>query len=365
MGTTSTTLSTMPTPNPPHTTGFGLLGMTWRPVVTPDEQAFAAMKTAIANGATIWSSSSIYGIAPEEPTAGLALLHRYFSKYPDDADKVTLFIRACCDGKTLAPLCDRDSVRASVEECNRVLGGVKKMDIFGPARIDPNVPVEETVGALKELVEDGQIGAVGLSEVGEPSIRRAQAVCPISVVEIEFSLWSTEMLINGVAAAYKELDIPILTYAPLGYGFLTARSRNWKIFPRVIFAICLVVFSQRYQCLFHPLIVCKPQLLHTDHFSTKNFPKNLELVDKVNEFSKRRGVTPAQLALAWIRAHSNTAGCGVIISIPGATAASRVEENSKLVPLSAEEKEQLDSILRSFNIHGERQIPGMESILWT
>ena len=89
------------------------------------------------------------------------------------------------------------------------------------------------------------------------------------------------------------------------------------------------------------------------------------MVDKVNEFSKRRGVTPAQLALAWIRAHSNTAGCGVIIPIPGAAAASRVEENSKVVPLSAEKKEQLDSLLRSFNIYGERQIPGMESILWT
>lgn len=222
----------MPIPNPPPTTGFGLLGMTWRPVATPDEQAFGAMKTAIANGATIWSSSSIYGLAPEELIAGLALLHRYFSKYPDDTDKVTLFIRAGCDGKTLAPLCDQDSVRASVEECNRVLGGVKKMDIFGPARIDPNVPVEETVGALKELVEDGQIGAVGLSEVGEPSIRRAQAVCPISVVEIEFSLWSTEMLTNWVAAACKELDIPILTYAPLGYGFLTGQVKKLEDIPK-------------------------------------------------------------------------------------------------------------------------------------
>ena len=80
------------------------------------------------------------------------------------------------------------------------------------------------------------------------------------------------------------------------------------------------------------------------------------MVDKVNELSKRSGVTPAQLALTWIRAHSNTAGCGVIIPIPGATAASRVEENRKVVPLSAEEKEQLDNILKSFNIHGERQI---------
>lgn len=222
----------MALPQPLPATGFGLLGMTWRPVVTPDEQAFAAMKTAIASGATIWSSSSIYGMAPEEPTAGLALLRRYFEKYPEDADKVTLFIRACCNGKSLTPLCDRAGVRASVEECNRILGGVKKMDIFGPARIDPNVPVEETLGALKELVEEGQIGAVGLSEVGEPSIRRAYAVCPISAVEIEFSLWSTEMLTNGVATTCKELDIPILTYAPLGYGFLTGQVKKLEDIPK-------------------------------------------------------------------------------------------------------------------------------------
>ena len=98
--------------------------------------------------------------------------------------------------------------------------------------MDSNVPVEETVGALKELVEEGRIGAVGLSEVGESSIRRAQAVCPINVVEIEFSLWSTEMLTNGIAAACKELDIPILTYSPLGYGFLTGQVKTLNDIPK-------------------------------------------------------------------------------------------------------------------------------------
>lgn len=87
-------------------------------------------------------------------------------------------------------------------------------------------------------------------------------------------------------------------------------------------------------------------------------------MDKVNEFAKRRGVTPAQLALAWIRAHSNTGICGTIIPIPGATAASRVEENCTAIPLAAEEKEQLDAILKSFDVLGERQIVGLSSELW-
>ncbi|OJZ81960.1 hypothetical protein ASPFODRAFT_84875 [Aspergillus luchuensis CBS 106.47] len=308
----------MPLPKPLPITGFGLLGMTWRPSPTPDEQAFSAMKAAIFHGATIWSSSSVYGMPPQPPTAGLHLLRRYFDKYPEDAKKVTLFIRACSDPATLSPTCTRAGVRASFDECRNVLGDSKKIDIFGPARMDKNVPVEETLGALHDLMDEGLIGGVGLSEVSATTIRKAHAVCPLSVVEVEFSLWSTDILENGVTEACKELDVPILTYAPLGYGFLTGQ----------------------------------------------NFPKNLELVDKINDFAKQRGVTPAQLALAWIRAHSNSGPCGTIIPIPGATAASRVEENCTVVPLAAKEKEQLDVILKSFDVVGERQVVGMSSELW-
>ncbi len=149
------------------------------------------------------------------PTAGLSLLRRYFQKYPEDAAKVTLFIRGCFDLTTTAPACTRAGVRASWEECSRILSGIKSIDVFGPARMDPNVPVEETIDALKELRDEGKIGAVGLSEVRAETIRRASAVCPVKFAEIEFSLWSTEMLDNGVAAAAKECNVVILSYAPL------------------------------------------------------------------------------------------------------------------------------------------------------
>lgn len=217
---------------PRNDTGFGLLGMTWRPEAVPDEQAFSAMKAAIANGAKIWSTSSIYGMPPEPPTAGLLLLRRYFEKHPNDAAKVTLFIRACFDSSTFSPKCTRPDVRASAEECIMALGGAKQIDIFGPARIDQNVPLEETLGTLKELVDEGKIGAVGLSEVGALTIKKANAIYPLSVVEVEFSLWSPEILTNGVATTCKELDIPILTYAPLGYGFLTGQVTNLEDIPK-------------------------------------------------------------------------------------------------------------------------------------
>ncbi|KAE8167556.1 NADP-dependent oxidoreductase domain-containing protein [Aspergillus tamarii] len=323
-------------------TGFGLLGMTWRPSKTPDEQAFAAMKAAIAGGAILWSSASTYGMPPEPPTAGLWLLRRYFEKYPEDAPKVTLFVRACFDAATLTPRNTREGVRSSFIECNEILAGVKKMDIFGPARMDRNVPLEETVRALKELVDEGHIGAVGLSEVGATTIRRAAAVCHITAVEIEFSLWSTEMLTNGVAEACKEHGVMILAYAPLGYGFLTGHVTKLEDIPQ-------------------------GDIRHLfGRFQPENFHKNLELVEKVNAFAKQRGVTSAQLALAWIRAHSNTDNCGTIIPIPGATAQSRVEENCQVVEISVEEKNRLDEIIKSIEVVGERQIVGMsDEHLWT
>ncbi|KXX75852.1 Pyridoxal reductase [Madurella mycetomatis] len=324
----------------PHT-AFGLLGFTWRSKRVPDGEAFPAMKAAIEHGATIWSSSSIYGNPPDPPTAGLELLRRYFTRYPEDASKVELFIRACFDAPTFTAKCTRADVRASWEECNRILGGVKSIDVFGPARIDPNVPVEETVCALKELVDEGKISAVGLSEVSASTIRRAAAICPIKYAEIEFSLWSAEMLDNGVALAAKETNLTILSYAPLGYGFLSGAIKTVEDIPpgdnRHMFG----------------------------RFQPENFSKNLDLVNKIVAFAEKKGVTPAQLALAWIRSYSNTGNCGTIIPIPGATKAYRVKENCTPVELSAQEREELGQIVKSFTVVGHRQIPGADHFLWT
>ncbi|KAK3985467.1 NADP-dependent oxidoreductase domain-containing protein [Cladorrhinum sp. PSN332] len=324
----------------PHT-GFGLLGFSWRHKLVPDDEAFPAMKAAIDAGATIWSSSSIYGLPPEPPTAGLQLIKRYFQKYPEDAPKVTLAIRGCADGVKWTPTTTRDGVRASWEECNQILGGVKSIDAFGPARMDQNVPVDETVGALKELMDEGKIGGIVLSEVRAETIKRAAAVAPIKFVEIEFSFWSTEMFENGVARVAKDHNVAILAYAPLGYGFLTGKIKKLEDIPqndgRRMFG----------------------------RFQPETFDKNLHLVEEVEAFAGRKGVTAAQVALAWVRAWSETDTTGVIIPIPGATHPSRVVENSKHVTLTPHEKNVLDDLVKSITVVGHRQIPGWDANLWT
>lgn len=162
----------------------------------------------------------------------LSLLQRYFSKYPSDANKVTLFVKGGSDLKTLYPKCSAADIKASVDNCNAILAGTKKIDVFGPARVDPQVPIEETVGALAEYVEAGKIGSVALSECSAKTMEKANKVHRLSLVEVEFSLWSTDILSNGVAAKAKELSIPIVAYSPLGRGFLTGHIKSPADIPQ-------------------------------------------------------------------------------------------------------------------------------------
>jgi pyridoxine 4-dehydrogenase len=318
--------------------GLGLMGMTWRANQTPDEQAFAAMKTAVKNGATYWATSDFYGTS--DPTAGIALVRRYFEKYPEDASKVTLSVKGCTDPKTLYPTNSREGTRASVENVVRVLNGVKEIDIFSPSRSDPTTSTEETFTELKALVSEGKIKGVGLSEVGPETIKKAHAIIPLSAVEVEFSLWSTEILTNGVAATCKSLNIPIVAYSPLGRGFLTGQLKSVSDIP------------------------AGDIRLYFDRFQPENFGKNLDLVEKLKAFANKKGVTPPQLALAWILANSNSGECGTIVPIPGATTAERVEENTKQVQLSANEKAELDAILKSVTVVGGRYNQQLEMTLW-
>ena len=191
------------------------LGLTWRP--SPAEGTLDVMQTALSKGANFWNGGEFYG-SPEHNS--LHLLNEYFTKHPDHADKVVLSIKGGL--KDMKPDGTPTNVRRSIDECLRVLDGKKFLDLFECARVDPSLPIETTVEAMAEYVKAGKIGGISLSECSAESIRRAAEVHKIAAVEVEFSLWATEILDNGVAKACAELNIPIVAYSPLGRGFLVS-----------------------------------------------------------------------------------------------------------------------------------------------
>lgn len=176
------------------------------------------MRAALANGSIAWNGGELYG-TPERNS--LQLLSEYFTEYPADAEKVVLSIKGATVPGTMAKTDgSRKNVQRSIDECLKVLNGKKSLDLFEAARLDPKVPVEETIGAIAEYVKAGKIGGLSLSEVNANTIRKIHAIHPVSAVEVEFSLWSTDILENGVAQTCGELGIPIIAYSPLGRGFL-------------------------------------------------------------------------------------------------------------------------------------------------
>lgn len=147
----------------------------------------------------------IQGLNYGSPTANsIHLIKYYFDQYPEDADKVFLSIKGAYSFATHTASCSPEALKAEIDEALKVLDGVKKIDLYQCARVDPKVPVEISIGALGELVAAGKIGSIGLSEVNENTIRRAQAVHPIAAVEVELSIFTPDILTNGIAATCRE-----------------------------------------------------------------------------------------------------------------------------------------------------------------
>jgi pyridoxine 4-dehydrogenase len=173
------------------------------------------MRTAIKNSCTFWNGGEFYG--PDTYNSPV-LLERYFAKYPEDADKVVL----CIKGAVRRPYTvdgSAEHVRVSIDNVLRQLGGRKKLDIFQCARRDPNTPLEVTFGVMqREYIDKGLLGGIGLSEVSAATIHEAVKIAKIAVVEVELSLFSTEVLINGVAEACAQYDIPLVAYSPMSHG---------------------------------------------------------------------------------------------------------------------------------------------------
>jgi pyridoxine 4-dehydrogenase len=302
------------------------LGFTRPNDPTPDDVAFRVLRAALANGANVWNGADFYG-TPDANS--LHLLNRYFTKYPEDAEKVVLCIKSGVTISTFAVDGSPEGMRNLVDNANKILDGKKFIDIFGCARTDPKVPVETTVKALGQLIKEGKIGGIQLSEVSADTIRRAAKVHKIDMVEAEASLWSTEIFTNGVAETCGELGIVIEAHTPLGAGILTGKIQSsedmgtdhHKFFPR---------------------------------FQGESFQKNLELVEELKKFAKIKGCSPAQLAISWIKSYNGKPGMPFIVPIAGASSEERVQENCMTIKLGEDDLTKIKSILDSFPVVGAR-----------
>ena len=282
------------------------------------------MRTALAHGANFWNGGEFYG-TPENNS--LTLLKAYFTEYPEDADKVVLSIKGCLS-PDMRPQGKPEDVRRSVENCVKLLGGTKKIDIFEAARVDKDTPIEETMAEFNKLIQEGKIGAVALSEAGSETIRRAAKVAKIAAVETEVSIFEDQAFTTGVTQTCAELGIPIVAYSPFSRGFLTGQIKtpddlapNMRRFPR---------------------------------YQGENFNKNMELVGKVQEIAKKRGATTAQYSLAWVAAQSQGSGKALFIPIPGATTKERVTENFDIKNFKPEDFKEVDEYLKTFQVAGTR-----------
>jgi pyridoxine 4-dehydrogenase len=310
--------------------GYGLMGLTLRP--TPQSQAFPAMRATLTSGSNFWNGGEIYGSSDRN---SLHLLNEYFTKYPEDAEKVVLSIKGgYTPGGLRLPGAKPDgspqNIKRSIDECLRVLDGKKFLDMFECARVDPDVPLETTLNAINEYVTAGKVGGISLSEVSAATIRRAAKVVKVVAVEVEVSLWATDIFTNGVAQACSELSIPIVAYSPIGRGFLTGSIKTPADIPADDFR------------------------KHLPKFQGEAFANNIKLVEEIEGLAKRKGVTPAQVGIAWLTALSGRKGNPVIIPIPGASSEGRVKENSMQVQLTDAELDEIEGILKGFVPQGGR-----------
>jgi aryl-alcohol dehydrogenase-like predicted oxidoreductase len=278
--------------------GLGCMGMSEFYGATNDQESVATIHRALDLGVSLLDTADVYGPYKNEELVGRAVRDRR-----DRALIATKFGIVRGPDPTTRSVSGRpEYVRASCEASLRRLG-LETIDLYYQHRVDPNVPIEDTVGAMAELVRQGKVRLLGLSEAAPATIRRAHAVHPISALQTEYSLWSRDPE-DGILATCRDLGIGFVAYSPLGRGFLAGGIER----PEDLAADDWRRLSPRFQ--------------------GENFQRNLDLVRKVEELARSKGATPSQLALAWVLAQGED-----IVPIPGTKRRSRLEENLKALEL--------------------------------
>ena len=294
--------------------------------IRSDDEAVALIHRAIDLGVTFLDTANIYGDL--ELKVGKALKGRR-----DQVELATKFGFTEASASTPRTGGIDGRPEAYDEACDTSLQrlGVAHIDLYYLHRVDPDVPIEETVGAMADLVRAGKVRYLGLSEAGAATIRRAHKVHPITALQSEYSLWSRDPE-DEILPTVQELGIGFVAYSPLGRGFLAGRFKSiddlapddWR--------------------------------RSSPRFQGENFGKNLALVDRVNALARSKGCTPSQLALAWLLARSKD-----VVPIPGTSSAARLEENAGAtnVRLTPGDLAELDRIAPKGAAVGQRYAPAM------
>jgi aryl-alcohol dehydrogenase-like predicted oxidoreductase len=278
--------------------GLGCMGMSAFYGATDEAESIAAVHRALELGVNFIDTAQLYGPLTNEQLVGRAVNGRRdeyviatkFSRRMDDAVPGDMSTVGPTDGSA-------DHVRRSIDVSLKHLG-TDHVDLYYQHRVDPNVPIEETVGAMAELVEAGKVRHLGLSEASAETIRRASAVHPISAVQTEYSLWTRDLEAE-ILPTLRELGSGLVAYSPLGRGFLSGR------------------FSSPEELAADDWRRTNPR------FSEENAARNRDLAAKVSELAADKGCTPAQLALAWVLAQGDD-----IVPIPGTKRRSYLEQNA-------------------------------------
>src|SRR5215213_38340 len=279
--------------------GLGCMGMSEFYGTGDQAEAERTISRALDLGVTFLDTADMYGPFTNERLVGRAIAGRR-----DEVVLATKFGNERGeDGSFRGVNGQPDYVRRACDASLQRLG-VDVIDLYYQHRVDTTVPVEDTWGALRELVEAGKIRHAGISEASPETIRRAHAVQPVTAVQTEYSLWTRDPEENGVLATCAELGIGFVAYSPIGRGFLSGRIRSVEDLPADDFR------------------------RHNPRFQGENFARNLDLVDRVREMADEKGVTAAQLTLAWVMAQSGRSGSATVVPIPGTTTVAHLEENA-------------------------------------